>query len=144
MIRRPPRSTLFPYTTLFRSVIAALAPEQARARGLAAHVVIGERDFERGVDRLGAGIAEEHMVEVAGRERRNAARELERLRVRELECRRIVELGGLLLDRRHDRIAVVARVAAPHPGRAVDHLAALGRGGIFLLFWGGAAGGTRA
>src|SRR2546429_6633468 len=24
MIRRPPRSTLFPYTTLFRSVIAAL------------------------------------------------------------------------------------------------------------------------
>src|SRR3989442_7158505 len=29
MIRRPPRSTLFPYTTLFRSVLVAL--EQARA-----------------------------------------------------------------------------------------------------------------
>src|SRR3712207_8748398 len=26
MIRRPPRSTLFPYTTLFRSVPAALVP----------------------------------------------------------------------------------------------------------------------
>src|SRR2546425_5968655 len=26
MIRRPPRSTLFPYTTLFRSNIAPLAP----------------------------------------------------------------------------------------------------------------------
>src|SRR3712207_9431574 len=26
MIRRPPRSTLFPYTTLFRSSIMALAP----------------------------------------------------------------------------------------------------------------------
>src|SRR3712207_8404430 len=26
MIRRPPRSTLFPYTTLFRSVAAALGP----------------------------------------------------------------------------------------------------------------------
>src|SRR3989442_6326242 len=26
MIRRPPRSTLFPYTTLFRSVLAALEP----------------------------------------------------------------------------------------------------------------------
>src|SRR3712207_9463496 len=25
MIRRPPRSTLFPYTTLFRSIIAAVA-----------------------------------------------------------------------------------------------------------------------
>src|SRR3712207_8097456 len=28
MIRRPPRSTLFPYTTLFRSVIGALIVEQ--------------------------------------------------------------------------------------------------------------------
>src|SRR5688572_32426106 len=28
MIRRPPRSTLFPYTTLFRSVFTTLGPEQ--------------------------------------------------------------------------------------------------------------------
>src|SRR3712207_6992865 len=28
MIRRPPRSTLFPYTTLFRSEIAAKRPER--------------------------------------------------------------------------------------------------------------------
>src|SRR3712207_8534945 len=28
MIRRPPRSTLFPYTTLFRSVIAAVSATQ--------------------------------------------------------------------------------------------------------------------
>src|SRR3712207_8195000 len=27
MIRRPPRSTLFPYTTLFRSLIKGLVPE---------------------------------------------------------------------------------------------------------------------
>src|SRR2546422_5368926 len=27
MIRRPPRSTLFPYTTLFRSVLAMMRPE---------------------------------------------------------------------------------------------------------------------
>src|SRR5256885_7664138 len=32
MIRRPPRSTLFPYTTLFRSeVLAAFAPRAQRA-----------------------------------------------------------------------------------------------------------------
>src|SRR5256885_14894099 len=30
MIRRPPRSTLFPYTTLFRSVSVARGPEGAR------------------------------------------------------------------------------------------------------------------
>src|SRR2546429_1143687 len=33
MIRRPPRSTLFPYTTLFRSVLALL-DQQRRARGV--------------------------------------------------------------------------------------------------------------
>src|SRR3712207_7191534 len=32
MIRRPPRSTLFPYTTLFRSPAAAAKREQTRAR----------------------------------------------------------------------------------------------------------------
>src|ERR1035441_10940471 len=31
MIRRPPRSTLFPYTTLFRSQIAAAAKEMTKA-----------------------------------------------------------------------------------------------------------------
>ena len=93
------------------AVIAALAPDQARARALAAHVVIGERDLERGVDRLRAGIAEEHVVEIARRQRRDAARELERLGMGELEGRRVVELGRLRLDRGDDRVAVVAGVA---------------------------------
>src|SRR5258707_11653338 len=30
MIRRPPRSTLFPYTTLFRSILAAVSPLAAQ------------------------------------------------------------------------------------------------------------------
>src|SRR5256885_8925178 len=34
MIRRPPRSTLFPYTTLFRSVPARLAPALLRHVGV--------------------------------------------------------------------------------------------------------------
>src|SRR3712207_4245023 len=34
MIRRPPRSTLFPYTTLFRSLIAAVSA-QAQGKGVA-------------------------------------------------------------------------------------------------------------
>src|SRR5256885_12158957 len=33
MIRRPPRSTLFPYTTLFRSVVRSREPVQAQRRG---------------------------------------------------------------------------------------------------------------
>src|SRR2546427_6424263 len=34
MIRRPPRSTLFPYTTLFRSSVPALQPEAHTPRGV--------------------------------------------------------------------------------------------------------------
>src|SRR2546426_4094088 len=33
MIRRPPRSTLFPYTTLFRSLLRLDGPRHAGARG---------------------------------------------------------------------------------------------------------------
>src|SRR5256885_4023028 len=33
MIRRPPRSTLFPYTTLFRSVLIVLADQLGRSVG---------------------------------------------------------------------------------------------------------------
>src|SRR3712207_8904692 len=38
MIRRPPRSTLFPYTTLFRS------GEPARRRGAVGHARVGPQD----------------------------------------------------------------------------------------------------
>ena len=115
------------------AVIAALAPDQPHARGFAAHVVVGERDLERGVDRLRAGIAEEHVIEIARRKRRDAARKLERLGMRELERRRIVEFGGLLLDCRNDRIAVVTRVAAPHAGGAVHHGFAVHRVVVHVL-----------
>src|SRR5256885_9728533 len=43
MIRRPPRSTLFPYTTLFRSEIES-ALELPGARGPHEHAVLGRRD----------------------------------------------------------------------------------------------------
>src|SRR5437762_5054970 len=52
------------------AVIAALAPDEPRARAAALHVVKRQRDLERGVDRLRAGTAEEHPVEAAGRQRR--------------------------------------------------------------------------
>src|SRR2546422_5185723 len=64
MIRRPPRSTLFPYTTLFRSsdlLAGAIEPHQARTRlGLRGlideHAVVGG-----GIDRPeeGAGVSED-------------------------------------------------------------------------------------
>ncbi len=45
------------------AVVAALAADEAGARAFAAHAVVGERDLQRGVHRLRAGVGEEHVVE---------------------------------------------------------------------------------
>src|SRR3712207_7689060 len=52
MIRRPPRSTLFPYTTLFRSRMEAVAWQPQTDNGLDKHTqnfieVVRSRDFSR-------------------------------------------------------------------------------------------------
>src|SRR3989441_5789466 len=45
MIRRPPRSTLFPYTTLFRSLLGSAACKQAESAPPYAMVPVGRRDI---------------------------------------------------------------------------------------------------
>src|SRR5258708_10839540 len=63
MIRRPPRSTLFPYTTLFRSlwlVHGSLAVNLGEARGLEKHV----RFTERNVESPAQARSEEHTSEL--------------------------------------------------------------------------------
>src|SRR5258708_15635082 len=52
MIRRPPRSTLFPYTTLFRSLVAAPVVDME-----------GEH-ISRGNDHVGGGLAAERRPQV--------------------------------------------------------------------------------
>src|SRR3712207_6870724 len=78
MIRRPPRSTLFPYTTLFRSLERLPHPlAQLVAEGLdaVAHGHSDERLGERGVHGhapvlppTGAGRSEEHTSELQSRQ----------------------------------------------------------------------------
>src|SRR3989449_7791828 len=46
MIRRPPRSTLFPYTTLFRSAIARVDRRDVGAEGVERRALTGERSGE--------------------------------------------------------------------------------------------------
>src|SRR2546422_11158845 len=80
MIRRPPRSTLFPYTTLFRSPQRD-DREERQERG--EQVAVGGRDRERGREG-GAhhGRDEEHHPQVAKRveeeQRRQRRRERQR------------------------------------------------------------------
>src|SRR5256885_9802257 len=46
MIRRPPRSTLFPYTTLFRSTLACDATKAARADTIATEKAAWEKELD--------------------------------------------------------------------------------------------------
>src|SRR5256885_9621343 len=67
MIRRPPRSTLFPYTTLFRSARPVVEALRARAPAVAATLL-----FELRVAQHLVAIGEEHQREdvVGGRDAR--------------------------------------------------------------------------
>src|SRR2546425_5056325 len=61
MIRRPPRSTLFPYTTLFRSALnrcLSLAPSDKQARALLHRVLEKEAELRQ------AKRSEEHTSEL--------------------------------------------------------------------------------
>src|ERR1700761_8698681 len=95
------------------AVITAFAANETGAIALPADVVIGKRDLQRRVDRLRARIAEEHAIEIGRRQGGDPARELEGLWVREMKRGRVVELGGLPLDGRDNRIAIVPRVRTP-------------------------------
>src|SRR5256885_11372291 len=71
MIRRPPRSTLFPYTTLFRSALADAVGLAMRGRALDGDVAVGHRvavDRAPGgveVEAVGGGLrSEEHTSEL--------------------------------------------------------------------------------
>src|SRR3712207_7700979 len=74
MIRRPPRSTLFPYTTLFRSPARGLTATGWPGTGkLRVPVGLVDKPFEQRrdplvVDLSGAGRSEEHTSELQSRQ----------------------------------------------------------------------------
>src|SRR5258708_25224615 len=72
MIRRPPRSTLFPYTTLFRSVIAEVCVFEAGGVGdelllvsplqLAKNTVQAHSNVMRNIDRKSTRLNSRHQI----------------------------------------------------------------------------------
>src|SRR2546422_5819332 len=94
MIRRPPRSTLFPYTTLFRSLRVRRAHDAPVAVGLTAH--------DRDVDILAAV----HLDHLVGRGL-------------ELRGPRLLAEGGPRVQIVLDQL-VIPELAGRHPGVLVD------------------------
>src|SRR3712207_1759925 len=119
MIRRPPRSTLFPYTTLFRSARA-----DARADRVDALLVRDDRDL-----RAVAGLARDvlDLDEAVGDLRHLELEELlDQLRVAAADDdRRALGGGRDLLDDRLDARAVVVALAVDLLGTRQQRLDAL-------------------
>jgi hypothetical protein len=105
------------------AMIAPLAGDEPRARALSGKLVIGERNLERGIDRLGARVAEEDAVEIARRKLGQARGQRKGRGVRRLEGRGIVEPPRLTADRLNDRFPAMTGVAAPQPRHGIDQLA---------------------
>src|SRR3712207_6872849 len=73
MIRRPPRSTLFPYTTLFRSEVTGVAELQCRRTLAGVVALVGHRELQRHVVALGlvAGLKSDLRDGGDGRDRKS-------------------------------------------------------------------------
>src|SRR5207244_9864482 len=76
VLRPPPRSTLFPYTTLFRSPVPRAGRGVLRGRGLARDRVVARcgHDGGRQLDRAGPASREAHARLLLGRPRGIPAR----------------------------------------------------------------------
>src|SRR5258705_1242877 len=90
MIRRPPRSTLFPYTTLFRSC-----------------ALVVERDAGRGAEAVEASVLRDREVRSPLRPRRSEEHTSELQSLRHLVCRPLLEKKKIQLTFRVSR-------ATPH------------------------------
>src|SRR2546425_7336283 len=100
MIRRPPRSTLFPYTTLFRSL-----PDLAH--DASGHVVAGEQLGRPARVLVALRVAESLFFAVGGLRSEEHTSELQSLAY--LVCR-------LLLEKKNNRAYCCSEVGADQPG----------------------------
>src|SRR6266852_3528139 len=105
MNRRPPRPTLFPYTTLFRSVVTVTGRKRARPKADAPQAWFYR---DRKSTRLNSSHGSiSYAVFCLKKKMLHAARQLARvLRLEAAEPRQLEEIAGLL--------AMLARVEAQH------------------------------
>ena len=106
-------------------VIATLATNQPGAGALTASPLPGQRNLERGIDRLGTRVGVEDVTKALGGNLHQLVGQLERQGVAHLECGSEIEVGNLLGDRLGNLAPTMARVATPESGCAIQYLAAI-------------------
>src|SRR3954451_20692542 len=108
-----------------RAVVGDLAGDDLVLVRVAPELVVLPRELERALDGLAAARGEEDAVEVAGGDRREARRELDRRRVGVGTGREEAEVLGLVGARLADPGAAVADVHAEQRAEAVEVLVAV-------------------
>ena len=101
------------------TVIALLAPDEPCTVAFAARAVIADGDLQCGVDRLGAGVRKEAVVDALRRHRGDALGEFQCLVIRYLERHAVVQRGHLLLHGFDDLRVAVAEPGRPQPRKRV-------------------------
>src|SRR3712207_5757122 len=98
MIRRPPRSTLFPYTTLFRSVGGRVAARGRRVPGAPGRAVsylsLTDADRDAMLETIGVASVEELFADIPGGVRFRRDLELERALSEPELVRHLTELAA--------------------------------------------------
>ena len=107
------------------AVIAALATNEHIAVALAACPVVSQRHLERCVGRLAAGVAKQHLVQVARRHGGNHVGGDKGLVIAGLKGGGVVERVELLFDGLVDRLSVMPCGHTPQAGNSIDHLLAV-------------------
>ena len=127
------RQAAHAHATEVHTVVTLLAANEHVAVAFTAGTVVGQGDFEGGVGRFRAGVAKQHLVQIARRHGGDHLGGLEGLVVAGLKSRGVVQRVQLLFDGLVDRLAVVACAHAPQAGDAVDHFFAVVRGEVHAL-----------
>ncbi|VCU71771.1 hypothetical protein PIGHUM_03861 [Pigmentiphaga humi] len=112
------------------AVVAPLPSDEPHALSFSARAVIGQRDLQRGVDRLRPRIREKNAVQALRHDGRHPLRRLEGHRMPHLERRRVIQRLHLAQHRLDDFLPAMAGIAAPQAGRSVQDPAA---GGIAVV-----------
>src|SRR6266542_7122638 len=143
MIRRPPRSTLFPYTTLFRSLAKAMAGEMLEVTSSETGEKITALALNLEEDNIGAVILGDYLQLKEGDEVRRTARVLEVPVGPELVGRVVDPLGRPLDERGPVNATHTRKVDSKAPGiivrqpvneplqtgiKAIDSMIPIGRG----------------